>query len=103
MISIGMALEGGGALPPLQSEWGGTCPWCPPPMIIVWYCIGLTLSWYIYTLFLQYYTVKKKVCRTHQIRCATAVPASTPISVCNSHQLNRCAVHTVVSVLCTPH
>ena len=29
MISIGMALEGG-ALPPLQAEWGGTCPWCPP-------------------------------------------------------------------------
>ena len=32
MISIGIALNGGGeALPPLQAEGrGGTCPWCFP-------------------------------------------------------------------------
>ena len=28
-VLISMALEGG-ALPPLQAGWGGTCPWCPP-------------------------------------------------------------------------
>ena len=59
----------------------------PQYCLLMRLCIGGNL--------VQHYTVKK-VCRTHQIRCATAVPASTPISVCNAHQLNTCAVHTVV-------
>ena len=29
IVLISMALEGG-ALSPLQADWGSTCPWCPP-------------------------------------------------------------------------